>query len=61
MRLVLVMPGQRKCNILIYEARQSVVMLARFLGLQADISLLGNTQVRKGEAEAQDGREGIII
>lgn len=37
------------------------MVLASFLGLQADISLLGNTQVRKREAEAQDGREGIII
>lgn len=33
--------GQRNGNILIYEGRQSVVMLAGVLGLQADIPLLG--------------------
>lgn len=33
--------GQRNGNILIYEGRQSVVMLAGVLGLHADIPLLG--------------------
>ena len=33
--------GQRNGNILIYEGRQSVVMLAGVLELQADIPLLG--------------------
>lgn len=43
--------SQGNGNILIYEGRQSAVMLAGFLGLQAYISLLGNTQVRRMEAE----------
>lgn len=56
--------SQRNDNILIYEWRQSVVMLAGFLGLRADISLLGNRLHRLEERRrnvAEDGREGKMI
>lgn len=64
MRLDPVMPAKRNDNILIYEWRQSVVMLAGFLGLRADISLLGNRLHRLEERRrnvAEDGREGKMI